>query len=104
MDSSLVNKTIMTYQTMKIFKIIFMLFVCNNILVSLVYRMGLDNCYIYDDCVYGIENVNVFKILVREVVGKNTGSKDKYILALEKINRKITDYSNPIIIKYKFKS
>ena len=35
---------------------------------------------------------------------KNSKSKDKYITELEKINQEITDYSNPVIIKYKLKS
>lgn len=78
-DNSLVNKTIMTYQTMKIFKNIFILFVCNIFLVSLVYRIDLGNYYVYNNCICGIENVDVFKILVRKVIGRNAGSKDKYI-------------------------
>ncbi len=35
---------------------------------------------------------------------RNEKSKDKYIEKLEKVNQEITDYSNPVIIKYKLKS
>ena len=41
---------------------------------------------------------------LEEIIKKNSKSKDKYITELEKINQEITDYSNPVIIKYKLKS
>lgn len=72
--------------------------------MSSMYRMGFSDYYICNNCVYNIVDATLFKILVEEIIKKNSKSKDKYILELEKINREITDYSNPVIIKYKLKS
>ena len=78
--------------------------VCKGILISSMYRMGFGDYYIHNNCVYSIVEASLFKILVEEIIKKNSKSKDKYITELEKINQEITDYSNPVIIKYKLKS
>lgn len=78
--------------------------VCKGILMSSMYRMGFSDYYICSNCVYSFVDAPLFKILVEEIIKKNSKSKDKYILELEKINQEITDYSNPVIIKYKLKS
>ena len=72
--------------------------------MSSMYRMGFVDYYIYDDCVYGIVGASAFKGHVAIIMRENEKSKDKYIEELEKVNREITDYSNPVIIKYKLKS
>ena len=78
--------------------------VCKGILISSMYRMGFGDYYIHNNCVYSIVEASLFKILVEEIIKKNSKSNDKYITELEKINQEITDYSNPVIIKYKLKS
>ncbi len=78
--------------------------VCKDILMRSMYKMEWSNYYIINDYVYSIVDASSFKILVEEIVKKNPMVKDKYIAALEQLNKKITDYSNPIIIKYKLKS
>ena len=78
--------------------------VCKDILMLSMYKMEWSNYYIINDYVYSIVDASSFKILVEEIVKKNPMVKDKYIAALEQLNKKITDYSNPIIIKYKLKS
>lgn len=61
--------------------------VCNDILVSSMYRMGLGNYYISNNFIYDIVDANIFKTLATEALRKNAKSKDKYILELEEINR-----------------
>lgn len=78
--------------------------VCKDMSMSSMYRMGFVDYYIYDDCVYGIVGASAFKGHVAIIMRENEKSKDKYIEELEKVNREITDYSNPVIIKYKLKS
>ena len=52
-----------------------------------MYKMEWSNYYIINDYVYSIVDASSFKILVEEIVKKNPMVKDKYIAALEQLNK-----------------
>ncbi|WP_455508625.1 6-bladed beta-propeller [Butyricimonas paravirosa] len=77
--------------------------VCEGIIISSAYKIGLGSYYICDNYIYEIVDANLFKILVSSLLKKNAKLKDKYMMELERIDQKITEDNNPLIIKYKLK-
>lgn len=77
--------------------------VCKGLIDTSIYQVGELKFFLCNDCLYSEMDANNFKAVAGITLKKAGEVKNKYLLELERVYKTITEYSNPVIIRYKLK-